>query len=162
LSGSASVAHASDECLEALKNHPVSGCNVVIADAVRVVVIEHTVIEHTWETIRSERRASMTFVANDKPDDPADLRLRRVRRWIESDRPESRAEAVELGQRVCAAIADGVNPPICLTGTDHGTVSSAVLAMDASGRWIDYQYTSGPPHQTPFVDGSGLLTRLLP
>jgi uncharacterized protein with NRDE domain len=131
-----------------------AGCNVVCADAERLVVI------HGAEWLRVQPLPPGLHVLTNKDvNDQGDARLGHALWWL-GQRPYGRAaDCVAALKQLCGQRGDG-NPPMCLHGPDRGTVSSTILSL--RWRWPGSQYlhANGPPDRAPFDDYSDLLHQL--
>ncbi len=81
--------------------------------------------------------------------------------WLVAEQPATAEEWLRQVQSICQLTADGNAPPICLAGSDRGTVSSTVLAIGEDPGTSRYWYAAGPPNATPYEDFTPLFIELL-
>src|SRR5262249_19734816 len=93
--------------------------------------------------------------------DASDPRLGHALWWLSSRRYANAADCVAALQQLCAQAGNG-DPPICLHGTDGGTVSSSIVVLRPWLGHSTYLHAQGPPDRTPYVDYSHLLRELAP
>jgi hypothetical protein len=98
------------------------------------------------------------MTANDV-NDASDRRLGHALWWLEQRACRSAEQCLAALKELCAQ-SGGIDPPMCLNGTERGTVSSTVLAIASSLPQSQYWHAEGPPDKTAYQDYSQLLTNL--
>ncbi len=154
LLGCASAREAVDLAGRELGTNRYAGCNVVCADAERLVVI------HGAEWLRIQPLPPGLHVLTNKDvNDQGDPRLGHALWWL-GQRPYARAtDCVTALRQLCAQRGNG-GPPMCLHGSDRGTVSSTILSLPWKPGTGQYLHAAGPPDRTPYDDYSDLLRQL--
>lgn len=131
-----------------------AGCNVVCADAERLVVLQ----AGDWLRVRPLPSGLHVLTAHDV-NDASDRRLGHAQWWLHQHRYGPASDCVAALKALCAQPGNG-DPPICLHGSNGGTVSSSIVALRSSlGRSI-YLHAQGPPDRTSYQDYSYLLHEL--
>lgn len=143
-------------CHDRLASGSFAGCNFLIADTTKGAMIEYGDVPRT-----TELSPGLHFITNGAFNDPADLRIRRVRDELHSTSPEDIDRWIVAAQRVCALSATTDRAAVCVIGRDRGTVSSTVVALPQSGHLAVYRHADGPPSTTPYRDFSDQLRSLL-
>lgn len=147
---------ARDVAVRYLSQNRFAGCNLLLLDSNRGCILE-------WvgELRATDLTPGWHFVTNGAPDDPLDGRVQRVRGRIDSLRGAVLPEWINAAQSICGLRASGKEPAVCLEGTDRGTVSSTIVALDADVDRAAFWHADGPPTTTPYRDFSAELRNLL-
>lgn len=131
-----------------------AGCNLVVADAERAVVLQGG----DWLRVRP-LPPGLHVVANGDVNDESDPRLAHALGWLYRQPYTLAADCLKALRQICANPGqDGA--PICLHGPDRGTVSSSLLALRKPLARSSYLHAQGPPDQTPYTDQSPLFAQL--
>jgi uncharacterized protein with NRDE domain len=155
LLGCASAAAAIDTATRELGTGNYAGCNIVCADPERLVVI------HGAEWLRVQPLPPGLHVLTNKDvNDQGDPRLGHALWWLGQRHYGRAADCVAALKQLCGQRGDG-NPPMCLHGTDRGTVSSTILSLPWRPAAGTYLHANGPPDRTPYDEYSDLLTQLV-
>lgn len=146
-----SAAAAADRASRELDSGRYNSCNLVCADAERLIVIM------AGDLLRvAMLPPGIHVLANRDVNDAADERLIYARWWLHQ-RPYRDADACLAALlELCSQGSNG-HPPICLRGEQGGTVSSSLLALRLPPAPSTYLHTQGSPDRTPYVDFSHLL-----
>lgn len=147
---------AEQEALRQLRELPFAGCNIVIINPQRGIVIE------AGDLLRVHTLGpGLHLLANGDLDDPADRRLQRVRAEWGRVPPRNLDESIAVAMRICGERAMGDQPAICLEGTTRGTVSSTIIVLAQNNKVCRYLHAPGPPSRTTYGDQSSMLRQLL-
>jgi uncharacterized protein with NRDE domain len=143
---------AADHAARELSAGRYAGCNLVLADSRRALVI----LAGDWLRVRLLPPGAHAVTTHDL-NDPNDPRGLFAREWL-SRRPYADADAALADLRaLCARSAE---PAIVAHGPEGGTVSGCLLdlreSLAASRLWA----ADGPPDRTPYVERSELLREL--
>jgi hypothetical protein len=107
----------------------------------------------TWKGGRTSLRRGRTVVSN--RGDANDARLpvvRRARRLLRGADLSTPPLETVLDWLAGFCADTGGAAPICRPGGERGTVSSSLIALDASGHLAAYRHAPGPPSETPYED----------
>jgi uncharacterized protein with NRDE domain len=156
LLGCASAAEAVELAKYDLDRGRYAGCNLVCADRERVVVLH----AGDWLNVQP-LPPGLHILTNRDVNAVSDPRLAYAAWWLGQQEYACAADCLEALKQLCGQKGDGV-PPMCLTGPDHGTVSSSLIALRWSLRDSTYWHAQGPPDRTPYEDYSGLLRTIAP
>src|SRR5262249_8441618 len=137
-----------------LEKGPYAGCNLIIADAERAVVLQGG----DWLRVRP-LPPGLHVVANGDVNDESDPRVGHALGWLYRQ-PYSVAEDCLTALQELCSNPGWDSPPICLTGPDRGTVSSTLVAMGPPLARSTYRHAQGPPDRTPYDDYSSLFDPL--
>jgi hypothetical protein len=149
----ASVAEAA---LRELQGNRFAGCNLLIADRDNACVVE------AGDTLkRTHLPPGLHLLANAELNDAVDSRIERVRHEFSIANPTTAEAWFHAARHICQLPASGDAPPICLSGSDRGTVSSTVLGLGRPLQTSRYWFAPGPPNATAYDDHTPLLRQLL-
>jgi uncharacterized protein with NRDE domain len=154
LLGCPSAAAAVELASRELDSNRYAGCNVVCADAERLVVLQ----AGDWLRVRPLPAGIHVLTARDVNDD-GDERTCHARWWLAQRSYNSSADCVKALKELCAQSGD-VGPPICLHGPDRGTVSSSIVVLRPTLARSTFLHAQGPPDVTSYADQSALLRGL--
>jgi hypothetical protein len=111
-----------------------------------------------WLQVRSLPPGLHVLTAHDVNEEH-DRRTDFALRWLASQ-PHNRAdEWIVALKELCGQTGNG-NPPICLRGSQGGTVSSSIIALCEPKENSRYWHAQGPPDVTRYDDYSDLLRQL--
>jgi hypothetical protein len=139
-----------------LRSGQYAGCNLLIAGSDAAVVVEFG--DGLQVTNLSP---GLHLITNGPLNDPHDRRIARVRSELQQTAARRASDWAAEARRVCSLRKAGGLPPICLEGTDRGTVSSTVMTLGERAEECQYWYADGPPTRENYTDCSRLLCRLL-
>lgn len=149
------TASVADTAMRELQGNRFAGCNLLIADCNGACVIEAA------NTLRiTQLLPGLHLLANGQLDDQLDPRIERVRREFSSTNPPTAEAWFHAARHICQLKASGDAPPICLSGSDRGTVSSTVLGLGEPLQSSRYWFAPGPPNSTAYDDHTPLLRQL--
>lgn len=131
-----------------------AGCNIVCADADRLIVVH----AGDWLRVKPIPSGVHVLTANDI-NDGSDRRLGHAHWWLHQ-RPYQDANDCIAALRELCGQRNPNDPPMCLHGADRGTVSSSIVALRGSLAESTYLHAQGPPDRTPYTDYSNLLREL--
>jgi len=134
---------------ELASNH-YAGCNLILADRDSLWVVH----AGDWLRVRS-LAPGFHIITNADVNDSTDDRIYWVMERLHDNPPRGRDDALALLQFVCD------RPPICLHGSERGTVSSTLLALADRPRDGRLLHAQGPPDTTPYSDRTDLWWELL-
>jgi uncharacterized protein with NRDE domain len=155
LLGCASARAAEQLAAAELDSGRYAGCNVVCADAERLVVLE----AGQWLRVRP-LPPGLHVLANRDVDDEGDPRVGYALWWLSQLDYGRAADCADALKRLCAQPGGDGNPPMCLHGPDRGTVSGTIVALRPAPARSVYLHAQGPPDRTPYADYSHLLREL--
>ena len=145
-----------DAAWRELETNRFAGCNLLIADRDSVYVIE------AGDTLKKTRlHPGLHLLANARLNDADDPRIERVRHEFCRANPATVDNWILAAQHICQLSACGDTPPICLSGSDRGTVSSTVLGLGRPLETSRYWFAPGPPNSTAYDDHTPLLRQLV-
>jgi uncharacterized protein with NRDE domain len=156
LLGLPSAAEATDFAGRELSTNHYAGCNVLIADRERAVVLHAA----DWLRVRPLPPGLHVLTRNDV-NDASDRRLGHALWWLDQ-RAYSSADGCLSALRELCAQTGNHDPPMCIQGPDRGTVSSTLVALRSPLERSTYLHAQGPPDRTAYVDYSHLLQQLIP
>lgn len=133
-----------------------AGCNFLVADPHRANVLH----AGDWLRVRPLPPGLHVLTASDA-NDASDRRLGHAHGWLDQRAYTKASDCLAALQELCAQTGSG-DPPMCLRGTDRGTVSSTLIALRSPLSRSKYLHAQGPPDRTPFEDYSGLLKQIDP
>jgi hypothetical protein len=145
-----SAAAAVERAVGELDSGSYAGCNLLVADAERAVVV------HAGEWLHVNPLPPGLHVVTSTRDvnDDSDPRIGHALGWL-SDKPsETSAECLAALAKLCGQTGQ---PPMCFRGRERGTVSSSLIALRPGS--IVFLHAQGPPDRTPYVDYSAHLSR---
>lgn len=131
-----------------------AGCNVVCADADRVVVLHGG----DWLRVRP-LPAGVHVLTNHDVNAESDPRLGHALAWLYQRPYGIAADCVTALKELCGQTGSGA-PPICLRGDRGGTVSSSIIVLRPTLARSTLLHAQGPPDVTPYEDCSRLLHEL--
>jgi len=138
-----------------VEDQPHSGFQLVLADAVRTVVLRNT--QHGFAV--AEWQDPVLVLTNEHA--PGELSPRALPPALEPGLDLSRR--LELLANVLRDRGGPGQHAICKRGEGYGTVSSSLLAVPAGApQPLVWRYAAGPPDVTPYRDYGNLARRLLP
>jgi hypothetical protein len=156
LLGLSSAGAAAELAGRELSSNHYAGCNVLVVDRERAVVLHAA----DWLRVRPLPPGLHILTSHDV-NDASDRRLGHALWWLEQRAYASGEECLAALRQLCAQPGNG-DPPMCVRGSDRGTVSSTVIALRDSLERSSYWHAQGPPDQTPYADCSHLFVQLLP
>jgi uncharacterized protein with NRDE domain len=156
LLGCASAAEAVELATRELNENRYAGCNLAIADAERLVVLQ----AGDWLRVRPLPAGIHVLTGRDVNDE-SDRRTMHARWWLSQRRYTYSWECVAALKELCSQTGDG-GPPICLHGPIGGTVSSNIIVLAPTLFRSRMLHAQGSPDVTPYQDYSSLLHRLAP
>jgi uncharacterized protein with NRDE domain len=153
LLGLPSAREAAYAAADALARQPYAGCNIVCADAESLWVV------HAGDWLRM-RSLSPGFhvLTNGDVNDPTDERIGWLMKQLHEAGPQSANEALLTLRQL--ASHTGPPFPVCLRGSDRGTVASTLLSLGQEKRHGRLLHADGPPDQVPYIDRTDLLWEL--
>ncbi len=146
-----SAAAAVDLAARELGTDQYAGCNVVCADAERLVVLH----AGDWLRVRPMPAGLHVLTARDV-NDGRDPRIGYAEWWLHQRSYRNAADCVAALRQLCGQIGNG-GPPICLRGADRGTVSSSIVVLRNPLAQSMFLHAQGSPDVTPYADCSHLL-----
>src|SRR5262249_24946568 len=132
-----------------------AGCNLVVADRERAVVLHAGDWLIVWPL-----PPGLHVLTNRDINQEGDARVGHALNWLGRREYAQAADCLAALQSLCGQ-RGGEGPPICLRGQDRGTVSSSLLALRPSLAESTYLHAQGPPDRTPYEDYSHLLRELV-
>ena len=132
-----------------------AGCNIVCLDRDRALVV----MAGDWLRVRP-LLPGIHVLANRDINDSMDLRVNHSRAWLSHREYGCARHCIAALQELCVQTGSE-GPPICLHGSDRGTVSSSILALRQPLARSTFLHAQGAPDQTPYVDLSYLLRDLI-
>ncbi len=110
----------------------------------------------------AELTPGLHTLSNGDLDDPQDERHQFLRRMLTLHTLDSAVTFLAVASRACSRKPNEEGRRgVVLTGGDYGTVSSTLLALSRKAQHSTYQYSPGPPSETPYDDLSALLRQVL-
>ncbi len=101
-------------------------------------------------------------LTNGDLDDANDERHQYLRRMLTLHTLDSAVTFLAVASRACSRKPNEEGRRgLVLSGGDYGTVSSTLLALSRKIQHSTYQYSPGPPSETPYDDLSALLRQVL-
>jgi uncharacterized protein with NRDE domain len=149
LLGCPTAAAAVDQAARALGTNAYAGCNLVCADADRLVVIH----AGDWLRVRHLPPGIHVLTGRDV-DDASDPRLAHALGWLADRHCASSDDCAAALQQLCGQVGE---PPMCLRGEDHGTVSSSVVVLRQPLTASRFLHAQGPPDRAGYLDYSHLF-----
>jgi uncharacterized protein with NRDE domain len=149
-----SAAAAVELATKELDQNRYAGCNLVIADAERAVVLHGG----DWLRVRP-LPPGLHVLANGDVNDESDPRVGHALGWLYRQPYSVAEDCLAALQELCSNPGRD-SPPICLTGPDRGTVSSTLIALRRPLTRSIYRHAQGPPDRTPYEDYSSLFDPL--
>ncbi|MCI0459803.1 MAG: NRDE family protein [Gemmataceae bacterium] len=154
LLGCPSAAAAQELATRELSSGRYAGCNIVVADSERAVVL------HAAEWLRVQMLPpGLHVLANRDINQESDPRVGYSLWWL-GQRNYARADDCVTALKELCASCGGEGPPICLHGQGRGTVSSSILVLPRALARGTYLHAQGSPDRTPYEDYSDLLRQL--
>jgi uncharacterized protein with NRDE domain len=150
----ASAAAAVELATHELEQNRYAGCNLLIADAERAVVLQ----AGDWLRVRP-LPPGLHVLANSDVNDESDGRVAHALSWLYRQPYTSGRDCLKALQQICSNQTEG-GPPICLSGPDKGTVSSSLIAVRQPLVRSTYLHAQGPPDRTAYEDISHLYAGL--
>jgi uncharacterized protein with NRDE domain len=152
--GFATAAAAVDFATKELDKQLYAGCNLVIADSERAVVLQGG----DWLRVRP-LPPGLHVLANRDVNDESDPRVGHALGWLYRQPYTTAVDCLEALKELCSN--PGIDaPPMCLHGLDKGTVSSSLIALRQPLSRSSYLHAQGPPDRTPYEDVSSLFAPL--
>jgi hypothetical protein len=110
----------------------------------------------------AELSPGLHTLTNGDLDDPNDERHQYLRRMLTLHTLDSAVTFLAVASRACSRKPNEEGRRgLVLSGGDYGTVSSTLLALSRKIQHSTYQYSPGPPSETPYDDLSALLRQVL-
>lgn len=147
----ASSAEAVHRASRELDSGRYAGCNLLVADAERAVVIH----AGEWLHVSPLPPGVHVLTSTHDVDDRTSRRVAHALDRLQQEPHTTADECLNALGRVC------VDPAICLCGDDGGTVSSTLVALRPALQQSTYHHAQGPPDRTPYNDYSHLLRKLM-
>ncbi len=149
-----SAALAVDLAQRELGANRYDGCNVVVGDPERLVVL------HGGDWLRVRPWPSGRHIlTNHDVNDGSDRRLGHAQWWLHQHAYGDADDSVTALKALCAQPGNP-DPAMCIRGKDRGTVSSSILVLRESLAGSRYLHAQGPPDTTPYADCSALLRQI--
>lgn len=145
---------AADVAARELDGKHYAGCNVLCADQFSASVIH----AGDWLRVRTLPPGLHILTANDV-NDTSDRRLAHAWWWLMQRTYDSAEACVAALKELCGQTGNG-DPPICLRGSDGGTVSSSIVVLRYALERGIYLHAQGPPDRTAYADHSHLFREL--
>jgi len=142
---------------EELATGAYAGANFVVADASYAGVV------HGGDRIEVVGlKPGLHVITNGDVDDPQDERHEFIRRMLTLHTLDSSVTFLAVASNVFSRRPDAQGRRgVVITGSEYGTVSSALLALGKKLQQSILQYTPGPPSQHSYEDLSALLRQVL-
>jgi hypothetical protein len=151
-----SSAEAVQLVVTALETGNYAGCNILVADAERAVVI------HGGDWLRVQPLPpGLHLLTNSDVNARQDQRLAYASWWLGQHRYQVSGDCLDALRQLCAQTGDN-GPAICLRGPDRGTVSSTLIALRRPLARSTYLHAQGAPDQAPYADFSHLFKAMAP
>lgn len=154
--GCATAAAAVELATRALEQDRYAGCNLIVADAERAVVLQ----AGDWLRVRP-LPPGLHVVANGDVNDESDGRVAHALGWLYRQPYTLARDCLDALLHVCSD-AEPEGPPICLSGPDRGTVSGSLIALRKPLARSTYLHAQGPPDRTAYEEVSHLFAQLSP
>jgi uncharacterized protein with NRDE domain len=154
LLGCASAGEAVSAATRELGSNRYAGCNLLLADRTAA----YAILAGDWLRVRPLPPGIQVLTASDV-NDASDRRLGHALWWLEQRPCDTSEQCLSALMELCVQ-AGPVDPPMCLHGSDRGTVSSTVVALHAALPQSKYLHAQGPPDKTPYEDYSPQLQQL--
>ena len=155
LLGCASASEAVTLATRELGSYRYDGCNLLLVDRTAA----YAILAGDWLRVRPLPPGLHVLTASDV-NDGSDHRLGHALWWLEQRPSENAGQCLAALRELCGQTGP-VDPPICLHGTDRGTVSSTLVALHDSLPQSQYLHAQGPPDKTPYEDYSHLLKSIV-
>ncbi len=152
--GFTSAADAVEFATKELDKNLYAGCNLVIADSERAVVLHGG----DWLRVRP-LPPGLHVLANRDVNDESDPRVGHALGWLYRQPYTLARDCLDALKELCANPGQDA-PDICLHGPDRGTVSSSLIALRQPLAGSSYLHAQGPPDSTPYEDLSSLFVPL--
>lgn len=154
---SGSARRAVDQALDEISTGKYNGVNFVIADAESAWAVHGG---DDYEAVPLE--VGLSIIGNRDVNDPRDERVKLAQRLLTLQTLDSPVKFLAVASKVFARPASAPDrPSMVLRGSEHGTVSSTLLALGKKPRDAIYQYADGAPDQAKYEDYSPLLRDIL-
>jgi len=152
-----SAREAAEYAAEELATGGYAGANYVCLDARFAAVVyggnEVEVVEIT---------PGLHFLSSGALDDPNDERHEFLRRMLTLHKLDSAVTFLAVSSRVFARRPDAEGRRgVIISGSEYGTVSSALVSLPRKIQQSIFQYAPGPPCDLPYEDLSALLRQVL-
>jgi hypothetical protein len=148
------AADAVEQAQRELGGERYAGCNLVVADSERAVILHAGDRLSVWPL-----PPGLHVLTNHDVNQAGDARAAYARAWL-GRRPYAKAADCLAALKILCGQRGGEGPPICLYGPGRGTVSSTLIALRPSLAESTYLHAQGPPDRTPYEDYSHLLREL--
>jgi uncharacterized protein with NRDE domain len=149
-----SAARAVEFATRELDQNRYAGCNLIVADAERAVVLQ----AGDWLRVRP-LPPGLHVLTNGDVNDESDGRVAHALGSLYRQSFDSAKDCLSALQELCSDPGrDG--PAICLSGPDRGTVSSTLIALRRPLARSVFLHTQGVPDRTPYADLSDLFGSL--
>jgi uncharacterized protein with NRDE domain len=147
---------ACQSALTELNSCRYAGCNLLIANREQAFVVESADDLKT-----TELTPGLHLITNGALDATDDPRIARVRTEFDNGNPVTAHDWLAEAARICRLSGSDATPPICLVGTDRGTVSSTILSIGRDLQESQYHYATGSPSMSPHENLSPVFRQLL-
>jgi uncharacterized protein with NRDE domain len=154
LLGCPTATAAADLAARELGQDRYAGCNVLCADGGAAVVLQ----AGDWLRVRPLPPGLHVLTAHDV-NDASDRRLGHALWWLSQRSYANGAQCLAALQELCGQTGNG-DPPMCIRGEHHGTVSSSLIALRQPLAASTCLHAQGPPDQAPYEDCSDLLRQI--
>jgi hypothetical protein len=145
-----SAAKAVEQAVRVLDGGPYAGCNFLIADRERAVVVH----AGEWLHVNPLPPGIHVLTSARDVDDAADPRIEFALGWLNRREYGVAADCLSALGQLCGST--GI-PPICLRSDNRGTVSSSLIALRNPTGPAVYLHAQGSPDRTEYEDYSRLL-----
>ncbi len=152
-----SAKDAAAHAAKALATGVYAGANYICADA------KYAAVVHGGEKVEIvELQPGLHVITDGNVDDYRDEQHEFVRRMLTLQTLDSSVTFLAVASRVFSRKPEGAcRRGVVKLGEDHGTVSSTLLSLPRKIQQAVYQYSAGPPCDTPYDDLSALLRQVL-
>src|SRR5262245_24113719 len=148
------AADAVELAMRELQPKRYAGCNVVVADRERAVVLHAGDWLSVWPL-----PPGLHVLTNHDVNQEGDPRVGHALAWLGRRDCETAADCLKALTELCGQHGED-GPPICLQGQDRGTVSSTLVVLRPSLASSVYLHAQEPPDRVPYEDYSHLLHEL--
>jgi len=148
------AAEAIDEAQRALSTNEYDGCNILCVDRERATVL------HSGDWLRVQPLPSgVHILTNRDVNDLSDARVRFALDRLASREYSTVEQSMSAMRLLCASREEPT--PICLHGSERGTVSSTLVALGPTWQESELMHAQGSPDRAGYQDCSGLLHQLM-
>ncbi len=148
-----SAREAIDAASRELSRHCYRGCNILCSDSDSLQVVH----AGDWLRVRS-LAPGIHVLTNADINDPFDARIAFIMEQVQSQPIHQALAGVALLKRLGCLSTGPV--PLCLLGSQSGTVASTILALSTQPRQSRLFHAHGSPAEYPYIDRTDLLWEL--